>query len=345
MLDNKSAQGGSASGRKRVEDIPYMNILKNAFQFTWKNKFLWWFGFFIALSSPGSFNMNFPSGTNDISNSKAKEVFGSFSDFWHQYLIWIIIGIFVLFVIFIALYALGKIARGALIKSVEKIDTDKPSGFKLGWIDGKKYFWKILGLDILLNLSITILVLIVIAPSIILFFYKAYLSGVLLILLALIFIFTLSILVSFLNNYGRFYIVLGNLSIWNAIEKAYALFKKNISTSLIMFLINFALSTAAGLSFLIVFFILILIAILGGLAIYAAFQWIGVIIFSAIILLLFIAVIFLFRSIIEVFFQTVWFLFFKEIATQPKAQEAIAEPVLETKLETKPSESINMHEN
>lgn len=333
---------------KKISDIPFMEILKHSFRIAWKNKFLWWFGLFIALGTPGSLNMNFPSGGNsskDITNESLENFLQSAKDFLHQYLVWIIFAGVVAFLIFLAIYVLGKISRGALIKSLEKILQEKPAGFKLGFSEGKKYFWKILGLDLLIGIFLFCIVLAVVAPSIILFAVKAYIAGALLLFPAIIIIIVLAILASYIKNYGHLYIVLANLPIWHSIESAYALFRKNIWTSILMSLINFAVSIIVGLPFVVLLFVFVLMGILGGLLVYALLQWTGVIIFSTIALLIFLAIIFLFRSIMEVFFQNVWILFFLEIATQPKLEAVAAEPVLETKIETKPSESVNMTKN
>lgn len=333
---------------KKIQDIPYMEILKKSFRLAWKNKFLWWFGLFIALSTPGSLNINFPANSDEISlknNDQARNVFNSINNFFHQYLLWIILGAAIIFAIFVAFYILGKIARGALIKSVNEINSGEPAGFKLGFADGKKYLWKILGLDILLSLSLTIIIFIVISPSIILFIYHAYIAGILIILLAIFFVVALAVLVSFLRNYGHLYIVLANLPIWHSIESAYALFRKNLWPSALMALINTGAGFIIGIPLLILLFVFIMLGLAGGFLIYTLLQWIGVIIFAVIALLIFMAIAFLVRSFMEVFFQTVWILFFQEIATQPKAEEIIAEPVLETKPEVKPAEGVNMIEN
>lgn len=329
--------------KKTVNNIPYMEILRKSFRLAWKNKLLWWFGFLIALSSPGSLNLNFPSGGNsDISDQKIETYMQPAKDFFFQYLNWIILGIAILVLIGLVLYAIGKIARGALIKSINEINNGKQIGFKTGMIEGTKYFWKILGLDILLGLSLSIISLIVLAPSIILFVYQAYVSGVFLILLAISFIVALAILASFLRNYGRIYIVLAGLPIWTSIENAYALFKKNFWPSIVLALLLMAIGLGTGIAFLLALFVLIMLLIALGLLAWVLAKTVGIIIFGIIATLILLVVIFIVRSALEVFYQTVWILFFKEIAVQIKTVEAVAEPVLETKIEAKPSESVNM---
>ena len=39
------------------KEIPYIEILKEAGQIVWQNRFLLWFGVLMALGSPGSFNV------------------------------------------------------------------------------------------------------------------------------------------------------------------------------------------------------------------------------------------------------------------------------------------------
>lgn len=338
--------------KKRVEDIPYMEILKKSFHLSWKNKLLWWFGFLIALSSPGSLNINFPwnGNTNPEENILTKkdqlmDFLKPASNFFDRYLLWIIIGAAVALAIFIVLYILGKIGRGALIKSIKKINSNEKNGFKLGFSEGKKYLWKILGLDILLGLSLTIIILIVISPCIILFIYKAYIAGIFLMLIAIIFSVVSAILVSFLRNYGHLYIVLGDLPIWRSIENSYILFRKNFWPSIIMSLINIGVGIVLGIPLLMFLFSFIILGLAGGFLAYYILNWIGVVIFIILALLILLVIVFLVRSFAEVFFQTAWLLFFQEIATQSKAEEAIVEKVLETKPEVNPAESANLTEN
>jgi hypothetical protein len=346
MLQNKSDQEKKSGPflSKKANDIPYMDILKNSFRITWKNKFLWWFGFLISLGTFGSFNANFPTGGNseEISDEEMIAFFQSVKNFFYQYLYWIILGIVLMTILWLVLYVLGKIARGALIKSVEEINNGKKSGFKKGFSEGKKYFWKILGLDLLLSFSLTIFLLIVITPSIILFIYKSYISGVLLLLLAILFFIALTILTSFLRNFGHIYIVLGKLNIWNAIEKSYDLFRKNLWSSILMSLVLMAVGLGLSIIFIFAIFIFLILSFLLGLLFWTIAKTIGIIIFGTIATFILLIAIFIARSALEVFYQTNWILFFKEIAIQPKAEEAIAEPVLETKIATKPSESVNL---
>ncbi len=321
-----------------------MEILKMAFHISWKNKFLWWFGLFIALSAPGSFNMNFPTSTGENAE-KMKSFTEPAVNFLGQYLAWIILAGGIAFIIFLTIYVLGKISRGALIRSSAKILREEKTGFKLGFSDGKKYFWKILGLDLLISVFLFCIVLAVLIPSIILFVVKAYVAGALLLLPAIIIIVTLAVLASYIKSYGHLYIVLANLPIWLSIENAYALFRKNIWPSIVMSLINSAIGIVVGLPLLFFIFIFILMGILGCFIAYAVLEWAGVIIFGTIAFLILLAIILTVRSALEVFFQNVWLLFFLEIATQPKAEEVATEPVAKTTLEAKPSESVNLTKN
>lgn len=330
--------------RKKVGDIAYYKIVRDALSFTWEFKFLWWFGFFIALGSPaGSFNLNFPwksetDPTKDFGISEEQV-----GNFLLQHIVWIVLGIVAVFSIFAILYVLGKITRGALIRSVKKIGKKETINFKVGFAEGKKYFWKILGLDLLLSCSLFAVAILVFTPPIILFVFKAYIAGTILIILSAIILVGLAVLSSFLRRFGHLYIVLANLSIWNSIENAYALFRKNFWTSIVMWLINWVIGMIFGMIFLAALFIFALICLLPGFLIYYLLHWVGVIVFASVVFLIILAAVFILRSFMEVLLQNILIFFFLEIATEPK-KEAAVEPVQETQPKTKPAESVNMTE-
>lgn len=315
-----------------MSTINYIQILKDAWQITWKNRFLWWFGLLIALASPGSMNLNLGSGGNEkIDDAKIQKI----SDFMVQNMHWIIAVAIALALLAVVLVIIGIIARAGLIKSIDSFCKNKPLGFKMGMREGKRYFGKLflLGISIFFLALSSIIVLTV--PIIFLILTKAYALGIFLGILAFLILIPVFILAVFLKEFGNLYVVLGNLSAWNSLEKAYELFRKNLIASIVMWLLFIPIGFTLMLAIIAILIPLAIIFIAIGFGLYFAAGTAGAIIAAATGAICFLSIVLALRSVYETFAQTVWYLFFLEIA-KPKVEEKIEELVLEKKEEVLP---------
>ncbi|MFA6047447.1 MAG: hypothetical protein WCV59_01595 [Parcubacteria group bacterium] len=308
---------------KKLQDIAYIDIFKKAFDITWKNRALWWFGLLLALGG-GMGNMNYAFDEKNKNSSERATQFIS------DHLGLVITGAIILTVIFLMFVVLSIIARGGIIESIEKVLKNKPFEFRSGMREGKKYFWKIFLLGIILCLLMIASIVILATPVIFLFIAKSYILGVMLAIFAVLIFIPIVILVTYIKTYGEIYIVSGKLSSWNAIETSYELFRKNLATSLIMGI----LFIPVGIILMIA--MMILIAPLAVLAVAFAFLGkIGIAV-TVIIGLAICIIILLIQSVFQVFHQTAWLLFFHEIAT-PIVEEKIEEPIEEVEKEILPT--------
>lgn len=302
--------------------------MREAAEIAWKNKKLWWFGFFASLMSAGSsFNSSSGNGKDFAGGKITEEKIMSFMAGHAALMIGAGIFLFILFVLFLIL---GIIGRGALIRSIGKIIKKEEIDFKSGMREGKKYFWKIFGISFLSAIFIFFAVIILVAPVVVLFLNKAYIFGVLLALLAIAILIPLIILSIYVRIYGSIYAVLGELKIWASIENAYALLRKNLGVSIIMGLIFFLLGIILGLSLLMVILPIVAALFALGSLLYLALKGIGLAIAIGLGAIIVLAIILFIRSIYETFAQTVWILFFQEIA-KPKVEEIVTEEVPEIK--------------
>lgn len=305
-----------------MSKINYLDIIKKAAAITWKNKHLWWFGLFVSLASAGS-SFNYSSGSGkDFTGGRITEerVMSFMSD--HAALV---IGVgAVAVVLFILFLMLGIIGRGALIKSIGKVLKNEPVDFKSGMREGKKYFWKILGIGFLSTIFIFLAAVILITPIVFLFLNKAYVSAVLLVLLAIAILIPFIILSVFIRVYGYIYAVLGDLKIWASVENAYALLRKNLGVSVIMGLIFILIGMILGLSLIMLLVPIVAALVVLGSLFYLILKGGGVVIAIGLGAIIVIAITLFVRSVYETFAQAVWILFFHEIA-KPKVEETVAE--------------------
>ena len=57
-----------------MSKINYLQIIKDAWKITWKNRYLWWFGFFVTLGGGGGMNYFFNSGEEEKLDPAESEV-------------------------------------------------------------------------------------------------------------------------------------------------------------------------------------------------------------------------------------------------------------------------------
>ena len=307
-----------------MKKVDYLEIIKKSWKITWKNKFLWWFGLFLALGGGASFN--FPG--NSEWNNKIGENEDKVASFINQHWQIIIVAIVLAVILGLALFVLSLISKAGLIKTLDKIEKNLSGNFKEGFREGKKYFWKILAVGLILGIFIFALLVVLSFPVIFLFYVKSVVLGILFAFLAVVIFIPLVILASFIGKYSIFYLVLSDLGIKASIENGYQVFKKNILASVIMALffipINIILFVLAVIAFLIVGLIFLPI----GIMLYLVLAKIGVIMAVSLGGFIFIIFLILANSVFQVFYQTVWFLFFKEIASV-KMEEKVEENVVE----------------
>lgn len=313
--------------------IDYLNIIKEAWRITWKNKYLWWFGLMMAISS--GFGSNFSSGNNwGEKNGWGEDVKRRVSDWMAMYWEWIVLGLILLILLLIVFLILNVWGRGALVATLGKITAKEPAKeplkFKAGIKEGKKFFWKILGLNLFLS-GVCIATLIILGtPIAILFYLKAYFAGALLAFGGLLIFILLIILLSFLKKFGVIYLVLGKVSFWLALENAYWLFRRNLLPSIIMGVIFIPLGFLAGLAAIIFILITLLIFLIPGLLAYFLMGKLAIIILAVLGILILLAGILTINSVYAVFVQAVWILFFRQIAL-PKEEEKVVEVAAEIK--------------
>ncbi|HLN19029.1 MAG TPA: hypothetical protein VK255_02555 [Patescibacteria group bacterium] len=319
---------------KKIEDIKFIDILKRSFDITWKNKPLWWFGLLLALGG-GMGNINL--GLDEKNNKVGEKISHFISANFQVFVIGVILGIAILLILFI----LSILARGGLILSLEKIFKNRTFNFRSGMKEGKNFFARLFFLYLVLCLLILASLVILATPIVVLFTSKAFVSAILLIILAVIIFIPLIIFASYLKTYGEIYIVSADLNAWSAIEASYELFIKNMSTSLVMGLLFIPIGILLGLA------ILITIAPLGLAVVFFAFLGkigIAIAIILGIVILLAIVLI---QTVFQIFHQTAWLLFFHDIAApteEEKVEETISEPARE-KILPAAGDAVKMMEN
>jgi hypothetical protein len=325
-----------------MPNIDFLQILRDAWKMAWKNRFLWWFGWFILL--PGIINPDYFPNPNESSGLKTawQKVADEYNltginpeDFFLAHAGTIILITTIILIFFVSATLLSILGRGALIKSTQRLLRNEPTNFKIGFQDGKKYFGKIFFIMLATGLTIILCVIILALPLTILFATKNYIPAAILLFFAIIIIIPLIIIYKYIQAYAFYYVVLADLRPWPAIENAYAIFRKNILASIIMSLLFIPFGIAMLIALIPVLILTLIIFVPIGIALYAAFQKIGLVIAAVSGIFGFLAIFSLPSAVLTTFYEIAWVLFFHKIATPKKLEAVEAVPVAEKKESTK----------
>ena len=298
---------------QKTTSIDYWDVLKKAFQITFRHKFLWIFGLFLGVSSGGANFGTFNTGNFSGTNTSSTNIQSGAQNFFTDYLwIFIIVGI-VVFLIMIVVVVLSFISQGALIGGVNKIATNKKTGFKDSLKIGAHHFWRILGISILIGIAALLLLLFLGVPTVLLFVFKLWLPAILLLLLTIFIFFPVAIVLGIITIYAFRYTVIKETRVIESIKSGWHMFRHNLWASLLITLIIFLISMISGIVLLLAFLIVgIPLALLGFIS-YAALKLTGVIIVLVLGAVILGFIILLYGAILNTFSSTAWTLFFREL--------------------------------
>lgn len=231
----------------------YGEVIRRAFSIARHRRNLWFFGFFAGGSAgSGGCNFNVPSGSGEDS--------GDFSDFGTLLAenVELLIAIAITGVALVLLaFALSLISQGGLADSVAAIDRGEERSFGATFRAGLGTFWRMLGLTVLLVIVATGLVIAVGGPVALAIFGIVSATESLGLRIAVIVIVALIGLVAFfalifvLTVVGAFSIralAVGRERAAASLRAGYRLFRSRLGTSLLLAIIAFGLSLAAGLA-------------------------------------------------------------------------------------------------
>ncbi len=245
----------------------YRPILRKAWEVTRQNKFLWIFGLFAALAGNGGVYEILIKGFDRIVSRG--EIFLEKIPWLWQWSIFtwprlenvyqespLFVTLFwLLFLIVLITLAviiwLNISSRGALIHCSKKIVAKRKTGLKDGFAIGNKYFWKILGLNVLAKALIFGMLVLVTIPVM---FFVASNGGnfglnLFLYILSFVLFMILALFVSFMAIYASCFVIINDLPFVEAIRASWRLFIKNwlVSAEIALLLFLITLGVGAGL--------------------------------------------------------------------------------------------------
>lgn len=324
--------------------MDYGQILRRAWQITWKYKFLWVFGFAIALcrgqgGGGGSFNFSDTFSRGDMQNRNipiSPEVLRQIEQFVNSPAFWgLIVGLIVLILLLSLLsIAIGAYARGALVRSVNRIENGEGIDFRQAWEEGKISFRPLFWLELILSLPSLVIGLSILGIMLV-FFLNLMRSGILtsefspdelvrqlgllapfalvafcgLICLGLI----IQLLVAIFTVFGSRAIVLEERSVMASFGRAWEVFTKNLGPILLFALILFGINLVVGIVLAIP--IAILFAGIIVLSIGATISGLWPVLIVIVVGMVFIIAILsaLVGGVYRVFVETLWTLVYRQL--------------------------------
>lgn len=309
----------------KTSNIDFVEIIKKSFRYILKYKYLWLLGLLAGGGGIGFGNSGYTMSQSDFNNFEplknsgdvSMQNIGSISgkvlgvESGINTTIWFILAITILALIILFIY-FSITARGAIVFSVDKIDSGKDLSFSQAWRGGYKYFWKILLLSIIFGLIIFIPILVFAGIIVGLVLLKLTVTAIILGLLFLLIFIAFVIYISLIIPYSERILIIENISTLKSITHGIKFFNRNWKNALLMYLILIALNIGASIVLAIGLGTIVIVLILIGLLFYAIniiLVWIfGVLAGLAVLIFLLVA-----TGIIQSYNSTVFTLTYREI--------------------------------
>lgn len=240
--------------------MEYSNILKTAWQATWRHKAMWFLGMAIM---GGCNTVTFNTGGNigsviDTSDYQTANMMDGLFELLEQY--WLLVLLFGIcfFLLILVAWVVHYIALGGIYHGAMLAKQDKPVRFWALCQAGTQTFWRVVGTSLLFSIVIGAVMTIVVLSLIFLAFTVIGLIIVipaifLLVILAL----PMSWIIGTLFSFTIQGIVVEQYRIWQSCKAAYALFKKHWLGTLI------AYASVVGWSVAAMFLAIILVVLIG----------------------------------------------------------------------------------
>jgi len=303
----------------------YRDIFKRALSLTWKNPFLWIFGFFTTFLGIG--NVYETIFKNSIEQSALLDKLGvkfSLVSFYGVFLgknftnitfgnLLLLIGVLIIILVVfgIALWAsIGSL--GGLIHATNHLDKKKKTNFVSSFKDGYQHFWKLFAVNVMGKTLIILFLALTSGLLALLLTNTSVINSIIFFLSFLVFV-SISLFISFIIVYASAFVILKKKGVIDSIHEAWQLFKNNwvvtIETAVILFILDILVKISLVIItaiFSLPFILFLLLSFTFGITLIAQilmFMWI----------LFIIAVLVIASSIFSSYQLVAWILLFDKI--------------------------------
>jgi hypothetical protein len=299
----------------------YGDLLSEAFRITWRNRFLWFFGFFV-----GGASFNLPSA--NLGGQRGGMPFGPasgplrwISENLTLFLVSVGVLVAVLALVFIVL---AMISHGALAESVAALHRGEQRRFGRAWRAGTAYLWRVIwlkGLFFLMALGLALLIFLPATLGVVAVFTATESVGlrVLSVVLGVLFVLALLVLVflpfAIVNQFALRELVVGGRRVMDSIGGAFGLFRRNIGRSLLLWLVQLGVMLGLGIAMLVVIVILGVILVGPAVALFAADQTTAAVVVGVVGGLLFLVPVLVISGALSAFNHAYWTLAYLQLTS------------------------------
>ena len=305
--------------------MDYGEIIRRAWDITKKYKYLWIFGFILALfggRGGGGRGIEYTFRVEDL--QKAPLIMQQFlfrlQSILRNNIHLIILGVMFLIIFALAGLVISIIAEGGLIGCVRNIESNEKSSLIDGFKIGAHYFWRMLGKNLLIFLMVFIVILFFILLFMIPFFtlssssnYRFLWFTIPLFIIFIIFMIPIGVFITILNDYSSRFIVIKNNGIIRSIKNALRLIFSNFKHTVVIALILFGIGILIGIILFIIFLIIGGPVALLGFSLYRAGAITPLLILAVIAVLFLIVLSVIINGIRMTFASSVWTLTFLKL--------------------------------
>ena len=304
----------------------YGDLLSEAFRLTWRNRYLWFFGFFVG--GGASFNVPSNFGGQDAPFGTPSGPVRWISENLVLFLAVVIALVVVIALIFIVL---AMLSHGALAESAAALHRGESRRFSLTWRAGTANFWRVLwlkGLIFLMALGLALLVLLPVGLGVVAVLAAADSTGVRVLFIALLVLvgFLALILVflpfAIINQFALRELVVGRRRVLESVGGGFGLFRRNIGRSLLVWLVQLGVMLGLGIATLVVVVILGAILLGPAIALFAAEQTSAAVVVGIIGGLLFLVPLLVISGALGAFNHTYWTLAYLRLTEHPEDTES-----------------------
>lgn len=313
--------------------MEYKNILKRAWDITWKHKALWLFGFFLALMGGGGGAAGGRSGGPQV-----QYTFGSSDRLSPSAVLGLIIAVVALVLVAVIMaVVIVPLSRGALIGMANEVEetgkTSVRSGFRQGWAR----CGRILLIDLLVGVPSGILAVVslfmALSPLLLLATQKAVpgilgvMTTIFLVLLWIGALIAIGTLLGIVMEIAYRECVLAKRGVFASLSSAWRLARANARHVGMIWLLLLGINLAVGFLMLPLVLLIGAIAATPALAVYAlGHSTVAAVIVGALLGMPGVLALMLAGAVHVVFRSTTWTLLYREIA--PRADSDIAEMIV-----------------
>lgn len=296
-------------------------VLSRAWQIIWRHKILWIFGILAGCSSSAA-----SSGSNSnsitFSGSISPEIQSFFERFSPaQWGVLIGVSIFLLLALIILAIFLGTIGRTGLILGTLQAERGAERlGFGELFRGSLPYFWRVLGLSLLIGLIIMVLIFGLVIFSII---GAAVTLGLIFICLIPIFCLLIPLLwfVYILVEQGTIAIITEDMGVIDGLKRGWQVFSANLGSMILMGLILIlGISGIGGFILalpILLIFAPVMISVLNG----SPDAWQSGLLISGLCFVLYLPVLILLSGILQSYVSSAWTLTYLNLTTAPSRPE------------------------